>query len=169
MPRRTNMKNTKQSLMPQCPVKVTNILWTCVLSSCYSCYALVLHLQTLESGSSRSFMPVEQSVVWKGDISRGTMWIIPGLYVTVADNAANKYLIPNHLAINPILVSSLPIHIHMIISTLHGHLFGSSLAYSSINIIITMINPILIYPLHTSIWSIFLPEYYLQQNHQGLP
>ena len=35
------------------------------------------------------------------DISRGTMGIIPGLYVTVADNAANKYLIPNHLAINP--------------------------------------------------------------------
>ena len=35
------------------------------------------------------------------DISRGTMGIIPGLYVTVADNAANKYQIPNHLAINP--------------------------------------------------------------------
>ena len=29
------------------------------------------------------------------DISRGTMGIIPGLYVTVADNAANKYLIPD--------------------------------------------------------------------------
>ena len=105
------------NLMPQCPVKVTNILWTCVWSSCYSCYALILHLQTLESGSSRSFMPVEQTVAWKGDISRGTMGIIPGLYVTVADNAANKYLIPNHLAINPILVSSLPIFIHMIISS----------------------------------------------------
>ena len=58
-------------------------------------------IQTLESGSSRSSMPVEQSVVWKGDISRGTMGIILGLYVTVADNAANKFLIPNHLAINP--------------------------------------------------------------------
>ena len=46
-------------------------------------------------------MPVEQSVVWMWDISRGTMGIIPGLYVTVADNAANKYQIPNHLAINP--------------------------------------------------------------------
>ena len=62
-------------------------------------------------------MPVEQSVVWMWDISRGTMGIIPGLYVTVADNAANKYLIPNHLAINPILVSSLAKHIHMIISS----------------------------------------------------
>ena len=38
----------------------------------------------LESGSSRSSMPVEQSVVWMWDISRGTVGIIPGLYVTVA-------------------------------------------------------------------------------------
>ena len=33
------------------------------------------------------------------------------------------------------------LHDHLL---LHGQLFGSSLAYSSINIIITMINPILI-------------------------
>ena len=38
----------------------------------------------LESGSFRSSMPVEQSVVWMWDISRGTVGIIPGLYVTVA-------------------------------------------------------------------------------------
>ena len=69
--------------------------------------------KTLESGSSRSSMPVEQSVVWMWDISRGTVGIIPGLYVTVTDNAANN----NHLAINPILVSSLPTHTHMIISS----------------------------------------------------
>ena len=122
VPRRTNMKNTKLSL---------HILKFDASMSCESnehpvdlCMIIMLfllcphlQLQTLESGSSRSSMPVEQSVVWKWDISKGTMGIIPGLYVTVADNAANKYLIPNHLAINPILVSFLPIHIHMIISS----------------------------------------------------
>ena len=61
------------NLMPQCRVKVTNILWTYVWSSCYSCYALILYLRTLVSGSSRKLHAGEAVGGVEGDISRGTM------------------------------------------------------------------------------------------------
>ena len=104
MPRRTNMKNTKLSL---------HILKFDASMSCESnehpvdlCMIIMLfllcphlQLQTLESGSSRSSMPVEQSVVWKWDISKGTMGIILGLYATNEEQCQTshiKFISRNH-------------------------------------------------------------------------
>ena len=42
-----------------------------------------------------SLMPVKQSVVWMGDISRGSMGESSQYPRPVCDNAANKYLIPD--------------------------------------------------------------------------
>ena len=104
------------NLMPQCRVKVRpmwpNPSWNNLSQTSISCGPMYDHhaipamplffIQTLESGSSRSSMPVEQSVVWMWDISRGTMGIIPGLYVTrVAKNISLRGNLTSWTNISP--------------------------------------------------------------------
>ena len=139
MPRRTNMKNAKLSL---------HILKFDALMSCESnehvdlCMIIMLFLlcpffiyKTLESGSSRSSMPVEQSVVWKWtslgvqwESSQACMWQLLTMLLISIWSLTILLSIPSLYPLCP--------YISIWSSPPHGYLFCSSLAYSSINIII---------------------------------